>query len=126
MTKIRTGDFAGKDRVVFELAGRGTPRYSVNYVDAPTQQGSGFPIEVGGDSFLEVTLLDQILPTETDLAGLPVGTVATTAAPGVAGVVFASLFEGQAQSVIGLKGTGRTFTTFVLAHPARVVVDISR
>lgn len=126
VTEIRVGDYQGKDRVVFELDGQGTPGYSVDYVDEPVQQGSGFPVEVAGDSFLQVTLMDQILPTETDLNEVPVGTVSADEATGVAGVAFTGQFEGQSRSVIGLEGTDRPFSTFLLQNPTRLVVDIDR
>lgn len=126
VSEIRMGDYQGKDRVVFELEGTGTPGYSVDYVDAPAQQGSGFPVEVSGDSFLQVMIRDQVLPTETDLEEVPVGVMTGDAAAGVTGVAFAGQFEGQAQAVIGLDGTDRSFSAFLLQNPTRLVVDIER
>ena len=126
VSEIRMGDFQGKDRVVFELDGSGTPSYTVDYVDAPAQQGSGFPIEVSGDSFLQVMIHGQVLPTETDMEEVPVGVMTGDAAAGVTGVAFAGQFEGQAQSVIGLEGTDRGFSAFLLQNPTRLVVDIER
>ena len=126
VSEIRMGDFQGKDRVVFELEGAGTPSYSVDYVDTPAQQGSGFPVEVPGDSFLQVMIGGQILPTETDMTEVPVGVITGDPAAGVAGVAFAGQFEGMAQSVIGLDGTDRDFSAFLLQNPTRLVVDIER
>ncbi|MEB8326181.1 hypothetical protein NGF75_09295 [Dietzia kunjamensis] len=126
VSEIRMGNFQGKDRVVFELDGRGTPSYSVDYVDSPAQQGSGFPVEVPGDSFLQVTIGGQVLPTQTGMEEVPVGTVAGDDATGVAGVAFTGQFEGQAQSVIGLEGSDRAFSAFLLQNPTRLVVDIER
>lgn len=126
VSEIRMGDFQGKDRVVFELDGTGTPSYTVDYVDAPAQQGSGFPVEVPGDSFLQVMIGGQILPTETDMTEVPVGLIAGDAAAGVTGVAFAGQFEGQAQAVIGLDGTDRNFSAFLLQNPTRLVVDVDR
>lgn len=126
VSEIRVGDYQGKDRVVFELDGQGLPGYSVDYVDAPTQQGSGFPVEVAGASFLQVILSDQVLPTESGMTEVPVGTVSTDEAIGVAGVAFTGQFEGRAQSVIGLEGTDRAFSAFLLQNPTRLVVDIDR
>lgn len=126
VSEIRMGDFRGRDRVVFELDGRGTPSYSVDYVSAPAQQGSGFPVEVSGDSFLQVMIGGQILPTETDMEEVPVGTVTGDDATGVAGVAFTGQFEGQAQAVIGLEGADRPFSAFLLQNPTRLVVDVQR
>lgn len=126
VSEIRMGEHQGKDRVVFELDGAGEPSYTVDYVDTPAQQGSGFPVEVSGDSFLQVMIGGQVLPTETDMSEVPVGLVSGDAAAGVAGVAFAGQFEGQAQSVIGLDGTDRDFSAFLLQNPTRLVVDIDR
>lgn len=126
VSEIRMGDFRGEDRVVFELEGEGTPSYSVDYVDTPAQQGSGFPVEVPGDSFLQVMIGGQNLPTETGMTEVPVGVIAGDPAAGVAGVAFAGQFEGRAQSVIGLDGTDRDFSAFLLQNPTRLVVDIER
>lgn len=125
VTEIRVGEHQGKDRIVFELGGDGTPGYTVDYVDAPAQQGSGNPVEVAGDSFLQVMIGNQTLPGD-GLTEVPVGTVSADEASGVAGVAFAGQFEAQAQAVIGLKGTGRAFTAFVLQNPTRVVVDVEK
>lgn len=125
VTAIRVGEHQGKDRIVFELGGDGTPGYTVDYVDAPAQQGSGNPVEVAGDSFLQVMIGNQTLPGD-GLTEVPVGTVSADEASGVAGVAFAGQFEAQAQAVIGLKGTGRAFTAFVLQNPTRVVVDVEK
>lgn len=126
VSEIRVGDYQGRDRVVFELDGQGTPGYSVNYVEDPVQQGSGFPVEVDGDSFLQVTLMNQVLPTETDMTEVPVGTASADEVTGVAGVAFTGQFEGQSRSVIGLEGSDRDFTAFLLQDPTRLVVDIDR
>ena len=126
VTAIRVGEHQGKDRVVFELSGPGVPGYSVDYVDAPAQQGSGHPVEVAGDSFLQVTIGNQTLPTEGGPTEVPVGTVSADEVSGVAGVAFAGQFEAQAQAVIGLEGADRAFTTFTLQNPTRVVVDVEK
>jgi len=126
VSEIRMGDYQGKDRVVFELDGTGVPSYTVDYADAPVQQGSGFPVEVDGDSFLQVMIGGQVLPTETDMTEIPVGLVTGDGASGVNGVYFAGQFEGLAQSVIGLDGTDRDFSAFTLQNPTRLVIDIAR
>lgn len=126
VTEIRVGEHGGKDRVVFELEGTGVPGYTVNYVDAPAQQGSGNPVDVGGDSFLQVTIDGQALPTTTGSTEVPVGVVAADGVSDVAGVAFAGQFEGRAQSVIGLEGSDRAFSAFLLQNPTRLVVDVER
>ena len=126
VSDIRVGEHEGKDRVVFEFSGTGEPGYSVQYVDDPAQQGSGRPLGVSGDSFLEVLMTGQALPTQIDATEVPVGTLDTDEVSGIADVAFGGQFEGRAQSVIGVEGTDRDFTVFTLTNPTRLVVDISR
>jgi len=126
VTDIRVGSHQNRDRVVFELAGTGVPGYTVDYVDSPAQQGSGNPVEVGGDSFLQVMIDGQTLPTEGGPAEVEVGEASADEATGVAGVAFAGQFEGRAQAVIGLEGTDRPYTVFTLQNPTRVVVDVEK
>lgn len=125
VTEIRVGEHEGKDRVVFELGGTGTPSYMVDYVDSPAQQGSGHPLDVTGDSFLQVMLGGQALPTG-ERTEVPVGAVSADEVSNVTRVAFGGQFEGQAQAVVGLDGTDRAFTVFTLQDPTRVVVDIDR
>lgn len=125
VTEIRVGEHEGKDRVVFELGGTGTPSYMVDYVDSPVQQGSGHPLDVTGDSFLQVMIDGQALPTD-ERTEVPVGVVSADEVSNVTRVAFAGQFEGQAQAVVGLEGTDRAFTVFTLQNPTRVVVDIDR
>ena len=123
---IRVGAHGDRDRVVFEFAGEGRPGASVRYVPAPTQQASGRPLDVHGDSYLEVSMTGQSMPGDGGDEEVPVGTVGTEGTPGVTGVAFGGQFEGRAQSVIGLTGTDRPFSVFTLENPTRLVVDVQR
>lgn len=122
---IRVGEHEGRDRVVFEFTGSGEPAYTVDYVDSPAQQGSGKPLTVPGDAFLQVGVEGQTIPTD-GATEVPVGTVTAEDVAGVGGVAFAGQFEGRAQAVIGVEGGRRAFTAFTLQNPTRLVVDISR
>ena len=54
ITDVRTGTHHGYDRVVFEFAG-GIPEASLERAEPPfTQDASGAPIEVQGESFLRL------------------------------------------------------------------------
>jgi hypothetical protein len=54
---VRVGRNAGFERIVFEFAGTSQPGYRVQWVDGPiTADGSGEPVEVAGDAFLEIIM----------------------------------------------------------------------
>lgn len=126
LNKIRIGEHQGNDRVVFELAGQGTPGYSISYVPSPAQQGSGQAIDVPGSNFLQVLITGQTLPPAPDGSDEAArGTISAQEATQVQGVYFAGQFEGAAQSVIGVEGK-RPYSAFLLENPTRLVVDIQR
>jgi hypothetical protein len=54
---VRVGRNAGFERIVFEFAGSSQPGYRVQWVDGPiTADGSGEPVDVTGDAFLEIVM----------------------------------------------------------------------
>jgi hypothetical protein len=54
---VRVGRNAGFERIVFEFDGTSQPGYRVQWVDGPiTADGSGEPVEVAGDAFLEIIM----------------------------------------------------------------------
>jgi hypothetical protein len=54
---VRVGRNAGFERIVFEFAGDSIPGYRVQWVDGPiTADGSGEPVDVTGDAFLEIVM----------------------------------------------------------------------
>ncbi|OMQ15486.1 hypothetical protein A7K94_0209090, partial [Modestobacter sp. VKM Ac-2676] len=65
VTSVRVGDHEGFERVVFELAGTGTPGWQVEYVEAPSSQGRGTPVDVPGQAYLRVILTGTSYPYET-------------------------------------------------------------
>src|SRR4051794_18932877 len=65
VTTVRAARHEGYDRVVFELAGTGTPGWSVEYVDTPSSQGRGEEVDVPGVAQLQVTLQGTTNPYET-------------------------------------------------------------
>lgn len=126
LTEIRVGEHDGKDRVVYEFAGEGTPGYAISYVSAPAQQGSGHAIDMPGSKYLQVTLTGQVLPTTVEgVDEVQPGLVTAPEGSDIEGVYFAGQFEGQGQTVIGLDEQ-RNYTAFMLENPTRLVVDIDR
>ncbi len=123
VTGIRTGTQDGFGRVVFDISGTAVPGWSVGYVDAPSGQGSGNPVDVPGTAYLQVDLRGITNPYEAPgVTEAPVGPVAADAGP-VVGVVYDSVFEGQAEAFVGLTAE-QPFRVYALSNPTRVVVDV--
>jgi hypothetical protein len=58
LTDVRIGAEGGVERVVFEFRDDALPGASIQYVDPPIEQdGSGEPIEVDGEAFLEIVMM---------------------------------------------------------------------
>ena len=121
---VRTGRQDGFDRVVFELGGTGTPGWDVRYVDAPTSQGTGAPVEVAGAAALQVAITGVGLPADTGVAEfegpnpLPGSGTRT-----VTEVVFDTTFEGTTTAFVGT--TAQTpFRVYALSDPTRVVLEV--
>jgi hypothetical protein len=124
VTEIRIGRHEGFDRVVFEVDGGGMPGWDVRYVDEPTSQGSGDPVDVQGAEVLQVTLTGTGYPFDTGvdewagpdpLAGHGTATVTE--------VAWDATFEGTSVAFVGM--TARApFRVFLLEDPARVVLEV--
>jgi hypothetical protein len=125
VTDIRIGRHDGFDRVVFEVEGTGTPGWAVQYVDDPTSQGSGEPIDVEGDAVLQVTLTGIGLPDDTgaeEWSGANPLSVADTET--VTEVAFDSTFEGQTVAFVGTTAEV-PFRVYLLEGPTRVVLEVA-
>ncbi|MGY1843406.1 AMIN-like domain-containing (lipo)protein [Modestobacter sp. SYSU DS0875] len=123
-TAVRIGDHEGFERVVFELAGTGTPGWRVEYVDQPTSQGKGAPVDVPGEAYLQVILTGTSYPYETGAEELAPGSVGSGTGP-VEGVVYDGTFEGQSLAWIGTSGR-LPFRVSALSDPSRLVVDVAK
>lgn len=120
---VRVGSHDGFDRVVLEFAGTGTPGWAVGYVDEPVADGSGEPLPVDGESFLDVYASGTTYPAEGE--GVDLSTIDPGSGELVAGVRVVGTFEGDTQVVVGLDGDAAPFRTFALTEPARLVVDVA-
>lgn len=127
VTDVRAGDHEGFDRVVFEFSGTGTPGWFAGFVDEPRQQASGYPVEMAGDSFLEINIPGMAMPLDPsdDTAVPEAGVIDGAGGHGrIADIYFGSVFEAQGQFVIGLNGDERPYQIQLLQEPTRLVVDI--
>ena len=124
VTDVRVGTHDGFDRVTFEVEGDGLAGWFVEYDDDPRAQGTGFPIEVAGETSLFMRISSVWLPPdapegieqwEGDVPG-PAGGV-------VLEVVDDVIFEGIHTFAIGLDEE-LPFTVERFEDPQRIVVDI--
>jgi hypothetical protein len=124
VTAVRAARHEGYDRVVFELAGTGTPGWSVEYVDSPSSQGSGAAVDVPGAAYLQVTLQGTTYPYESGAEEVPRGPVAISDTDVVQGVSYDATYEGTSVAWVGT--TGRApFRVYSLTGPSRVVVEVA-
>ncbi|MGF0117392.1 AMIN-like domain-containing (lipo)protein [Promicromonospora sp. Marseille-Q5078] len=130
VTDVRVGTHEGFDRVVLDLEGEGAPGWTVEYVDAATDDGSGDPVAVDGDRVLQVRLSGMAMPGETD--GGPTeydgGPIDPDGTESIDEVVYRFWFEGYTTAFVGVDdgagGEPLPFRVFALEDPARVVVDV--
>lgn len=124
LTDIRTGRHATFDRVVLDLNGQ-RPEYFVNEVDQLVNCGSGQPVSVPGNGFLEVRLAPAAAhdefgnPTYTGPRNFP-----TPGLANVRGVALTCDFEANLTVGVGYANANSWHRVFLLDNPTRVVIDI--
>ncbi len=125
VSHIRVGGHDGFDRVVLEVGSEGTPGWDVRYVDQPSSQGKGDPVEVAGDAVLQVTLTGAGYPYDTGVeeysAAAPLSAPDTGA---VTEVVFDTTYEGTTVAFVGTT-TRAPFRVYLLEAPTRVVLEVA-
>lgn len=121
---VRVAHQPGFDRVVFELAGKpGEPGWRVEYVEDPSSQGSGEPVEVRGTAVLAVTISGTGYPMDTGVEEFSGEPVLPPGLRAVQDVELGAVFEGDYEAFVGVSEQA-PFRVFRLADPARVVVDV--
>jgi hypothetical protein len=124
VSAVRVARHAGFDRVVFELAGQGTPGWQAEYVDSATAEGSGEPVDLAGPSYLRLVLRGTSYPYDSGAAELPRGPVTASGTDAVTGVFYDGTFEGQSLAYVGVRAQA-PFRVYALTGPTRVVVDVA-
>lgn len=119
---VRVAEHETFTRVVFDIGGSGSPGWWTDYQNEPVQQASGLPVELAGDSFLEVSIDGIALPTEAAEPGVEMGSF--DGAGIVQEVKLTTVFEARAQFFIGISGGYRDYSVTRLDDPSRLVVDI--
>lgn len=125
VSDIRVGRHDGFDRVVLEVGGEGMPGWDVRYVDQPSSQGKGDPVEVAGDAVLQVTLTGAGYPYDTGVEEY--SAAARLSAPdteAVTEVVFDATYEGTTVAFVGTKAQA-PFRVYLLDSPTRVVLEVA-
>ena len=119
LTGIRAATHEGFTRVVLEFAGKGTPGVrSAAWTDEAVEQGRGLPIQVEGQSVLDL-VIDGTPMTATEN---PYPSGMHTRA-GDLDVVSDGTFEDNTHVVIG-SPTTRQFQIGFLSDPVRMVIDV--
>lgn len=119
---VRVGAHEGFDRVVVDLEGDGDPGWFVDYTSTPMQETVGQPLQVAGNSFLNINVDGTVYPFELGKDNdVPVTMAGDTG--NVIDVISAGTYEGRSQVVVGLRSE-LPYSVQVLEHPTRVVVDI--
>ncbi len=126
MTDLRLGAHGTFDRVVVQLDGPDVPGWDVGYVDHAIGDPSGAAVEVAGDAVLQVLIHPVAYPEDgvNPYDGPP--TVRISGTEAIDEVVMSSIFEGQLQAFIGVRGGHRSFRVYGMSDPSRVVIEVLR
>ncbi len=121
---VRIGSHDGYDRVVWQFDDVGPVSYQVRYVEEPIGDGSGDPVEVKGEAYLEVLVTGLSIPESLESCpdDAPASTLKGTVI--AAASAFCGGFEGVGQGFVGLDEQ-RPFRVATLADPTRLVLDIA-
>lgn len=123
ITDVRIGGHDGYDRFVIEFA-QGTPELSLERAAPPfTQDGSGLPVEVRGDSFLGLVLRGGTRQTDAGTSSFDGPSSWDADLPALVHVVQAGDFERQSTWYLGLTHEA-CVRVLVLDEPPRIVIDV--
>ena len=123
LREIRAAHHPGYDRLVFEFSGRLPERTRVRWVDRVVADGSGLPVRVAGNAFLEVSMFPVRAHTN---AGATTYGPARRAydLPNIATVVNSGDFEAVVSFGVGLMKKTSILRTLRLKNPSRYVIDV--
>jgi len=129
-TEVRIGAHPGFDRFVVEFEASGAPPggWAVHWLSGiPVHDGSGMPVAVGGNEFLQVVYLGSAGWAMEDPADWYSGPTEFFGADIGAGNLVeaedAGDFEGYVTWALGFDHQA-PFTVFALTGPPRLVVDV--
>jgi hypothetical protein len=123
LTDITRGRHDTFDRIVLAFAGP-EPACSASYVNQIVADGSGEPISLRGNAFLQVTLRGAAAHDDAGKVTYNgTGTIDTPELENVTAVTLAGDFEGYVTIGLGMN-TKTHYNIFALSGPTRVVVDV--
>ncbi|MGF7121015.1 MULTISPECIES: AMIN-like domain-containing (lipo)protein [unclassified Rhodococcus (in: high G+C Gram-positive bacteria)] len=126
ITDMRVGRHDGFDRVVYEFGGVGTPGWQAEIVSTANQQGSGKPLAVAGQGILQVLIEGSTMQPQSGVEPYAGPNPLEVGSGGVVTEVRdAGVFEGRAQTLIGLSQRDVGYRVYTLSDPTRLVVDIA-
>lgn len=120
---FRVDNLPGMDRIVFEFNDAGLPEWEVMYVEQPILDcGSGEPIPVAGNAWLQISLRGAQAHTEsgTEIGG-PRRRLVNQGL--LRELVRTCDFEGEVVWVVGVAHRN-AYTAQALAEPSRLVIGI--
>jgi hypothetical protein len=120
---VRVGTHEGYDRVVFEFE-QGTPEFTLDRAEPPfTEDASGLPIEVEGDSFLGLVMRGGSKQTDEGTSSYDGPTEFEPGFPVLRHLVEGGDFERQSTWYFGLDADA-CVNVFLLDGPPRLVIDL--
>jgi len=120
---VRVGTHDGYDRVVFEFE-QGTPELTLDRAEPPfTADGSGLPVEVGGDSFLGLVMRGGSKQTDAGTSSYDGPTDIAPGFPTLVHLIEGGDFERQSTWYLGLTRES-CVRLLLLDAPPRLVIDV--
>ena len=129
VTSVRTGQHYCFDRLVIDLKGP-VAGYTVRYVPQVSQAGSGFPVPLRGQAFLQVTVNSPAYDDKGKATYTPADPKELSNVSGYQTfrqVAWAGSFEGYSSLGLGVRAR-LPFRVFTLDGPAagsRLVIDVA-
>ena len=121
---VRVATHDGYDRVVFEFTD-GTPEFTLNPAEPPfTQDASGLPLDVEGESFLQLVMRGGTKQTDDGTSSYDGPTDFDPGLPAVVDLIEGGDFEAQSTWYIGLTGEACVRVSVLLDSHPRIVIDI--
>jgi hypothetical protein len=125
LVRVEAAQHEGFDRIVFEFTGPGAPVYTVEYVTAPAECGSGEPVFPGGgdSAYLQIKFMPAVAHDEAGQLTIP----STDINPNLPAIMRAKEscdFEADVTWVV-LLGERTDFRVLPLVNPLRLAVDIA-
>jgi hypothetical protein len=123
ISDVRIGEHDGYDRVVFEFI-EGTPELTLDRAEPPfAQDGSGFQIDVEGNSFLRLTMRGGSKQMDDGTSSYDGPTDFDPDFPMLVDLVEGGDFERQSTWYLGLNSEA-CVRLMLLTDPDRIVIDV--